>query len=138
MKHAFSPQAVPGLEVKIERLRFRASSEGESERPLVCQYYLSIRNGSDRTVRLQGRKWVLTDEETGERVVIEGEGIVGSFPELRPGGKFCYSSYHLYRQATLAEGAYFGQDDGGRAIVVGVPPFRMAAAPEGEADRALP
>ncbi|CAB4243311.1 conserved protein of unknown function [Methylacidimicrobium sp. AP8] len=137
MKTSFSPQAVPGLEVKIEQLRFRVSGKGEPERPLVCQYYLSIRNGSDRTVQLQGRKWVLTDEETGEKVVIEGEGIVGSFPELRPGGKFRYSSYHLYRQPTWAEGAYFGRDESGRPIVVSIPRFRMAAVPEGEGDRPL-
>lgn len=137
MKNGCSPHTVPGLEVKIEQLRFRPSADGEPSRPLVCQYYLSIRNGSDRTVWLRGRKWVLTDEETGEKVVIEGEGIVGSFPELRPGGKFRYSSYHLYRQATMAEGAYFGRDDGGRPIVVGIPPFRMAAAPEGETDRSF-
>lgn len=137
MKNSSSPHTVPGLEVKIEQLRFRSSADGEPERPFVCQYYLNIRNGSDRTVRLQGRKWVLTDEETGEKVVIEGEGIVGSFPEIRPGGKFRYSSYHLYRQATVAEGAYFGQDEGGRPIVVGIPPFRMTAASEGEAGRSF-
>ncbi|VVM08435.1 hypothetical protein MAMC_02148 [Methylacidimicrobium cyclopophantes] len=138
MKKPSIPLALPGLEVKIERLRFRVTSEEGTDRPLVCQYYLSISNGSDRTVRLRGRKWVLTEQTTGERVVIEGEGIVGSFPELRPGEKFRYSSYHLYRQPTVAEGAYFGEDKDGTPIVVGIPRFRMAAAPEGEADRALP
>ena len=137
MKASSNPQTVPGLEVKIEKLRFRMASEGMGDRPFVCQYYLSIGNGSDRTIRLQGRKWVLTEQETGEKVVIEGEGIVGSFPELRPGGKFRYSSYHLYRRTTMVEGAYFGQDDGGKSIVVGIPPFCMAAVPEGEIDRTL-
>ncbi|MDD4933300.1 MAG: ApaG domain [Methylacidiphilaceae bacterium] len=137
MKASSTPQTVPGLEVKIEQLRFRTASEEGGDRPLVCQYYLSIRNGSDRTIRLQGRKWVLTEQETGEKVVIEGEGIVGSFPELPPGGKFRYSSYHLYRRTTMAEGAYFGRDDGGRSIVVGVPPFRMTVGAAGEADQAL-
>ncbi|MGD9895545.1 MAG: ApaG domain [Candidatus Methylacidiphilaceae bacterium] len=129
MKATPSPKTVPGLEVKIEQLRFRIASEGGGDRPLVCQYYLSIGNASDRTIQLLARKWVLTEQETGEKIVIEGEGIVGSFPELRPGGKFRYSSYHLYRVTTMAEGSYFGRDDGGSPIVVSIPPFRMAAAP---------
>ncbi|WP_018292064.1 ApaG domain [Verrucomicrobium sp. 3C] len=137
MKASSAPQTVPGLEVKIEQLRFGMTSEEGSDRPFVCQYYLSIRNGSDRVIRLQGRKWVLTEQETGEKVVIEGEGIVGSFPEIPSGGKFRYSSYHLYRRTTMAEGAYFGRDDGGRTIVVAIPPFHMTAGLAGEADHAL-
>ena len=48
----------------------------------------------DRTVTIKARKWVVTNSRD-EVTAIEGDGVVGEFPVLRPGEK--YATEMVYR-----------------------------------------
>jgi ApaG protein len=90
-------------------------------------YFIAIANLSDRTVTLQGRKWILRPE-TGPLEVVEGDGIVGQEPVLRPGEVFRYNSYHLTDGRPLAaSGAFHGRDEAGQAVHVKIPEIPMSA-----------
>jgi ApaG protein len=54
-------------------------------------YFIGIINHSDDTVQLMRRHWDIFDS-TGEKRVVEGEGVVGETPVLEPGEKFDYNS----------------------------------------------
>jgi ApaG protein len=54
-------------------------------------YFIGIHNKSEDTVQLMRRHWDIFDS-TGEKRVVEGEGVVGETPVLDPGEKFEYNS----------------------------------------------
>lgn len=116
---------LPGLEVVLDRLEYRTGGpQAPAETPHVFIYYLTIRNSSDRRVRLLGRKWIV-DEEDAPRRVIEGDKIVGETPDLRPGEQFSYNSFHLIGGPARAHGSFHGIDDQGRRIHVRIPEIVM-------------
>jgi len=121
---------LPGLSVTLDRLVYAPELPSPPDHPHSFVYFISIRNGSDRTVTIKGRKWVITNAR-GEVTAIEGDGVVGERPRLGPGEKFSYNSRHtLDTTRAIAEGSYIGVDDQGRRVVVRIPTFEMVV-PEG-------
>jgi ApaG protein len=115
---------LPGLGVHVDRVTYRPDIEAPSDRPYAFVYYITIRNESPQTVTIKGRKWVVT-EENGQRVVVEGDGVVGQFPRLRSGEQFSYNSHHVIRSNSFAEGAYIGLTEKGEPVVTRIPRFDM-------------
>ena len=54
-------------------------------------YTIRIRNEGADTVQLQNRHWIITDA-AGQVEEVEGPGVVGEQPVLRPGESFEYTS----------------------------------------------
>lgn len=96
------------------------------DRPHPFVYFLSILNDSTETVTILGRKWVLHDE-AGEVVVVEGEGVVGETPELAPGKRFSYNSYHVIKSDSKVSGSFFGATMKGIQVRVEIPSFSLKA-----------
>lgn len=116
---------LPGLEVLLDRLEYREGGpQVPPETPHVFVYHLTIRNGSDRRVRLLGRKWVVLGAD-GSRLVVEGDKIVGETPDLAPGASFSYHSFHLTAGAARAEGSFHGIDEHGNKVHVRIPRFDL-------------
>jgi ApaG protein len=118
---------LPGLRVTVEKLVHHRGPDFPPETPHAFVYFLAIANLSDRTVTLRGRKWILRRPD-GSVEVVEGEGIVGRNPVLRPGEIFRYNSYHLTDGHPLvANGAFHGLDDAGQPIHTRIPDIPMTA-----------
>jgi ApaG protein len=115
---------LPGLGVEIDRVEYRPDVEAPGDRPYAFAYFITIRNESEETVTIKGRKWVVTDAR-GRRVVVEGDGVVGQFPRLRSGEHFSYNSHHVIGLDSHAEGAYIGVTDDGRPVITRIPRFDM-------------
>lgn len=116
---------LPGLEVELKHLAYRYEGEkAPPETPHLFIYFLSVENRSDRTVTLLARKWVLTFE-SGEKLVVEGDKIVGETPTLKPGESFTYNSFHLVGEDAEATGAFFGLDEFGERIHTRIPMFEL-------------
>lgn len=93
--------------------------------PHCFAYFISIRNRSTVAVTIKGRKWVVRNFE-GETTVLEGDGVVGQFPLIEPGGKFSYNSYHAFdTRSAVAEGSYLGVTEDGRKVFTRIPRFEM-------------
>jgi ApaG protein len=58
----------------------------------VFSYHITILNNSAYTVQLLRRHWFITDGIFGEREV-QGDGVIGQTPRLKPGEKFEYESW---------------------------------------------
>lgn len=120
---------MPGLRVEVEKVVFMPHLDAPDDRPYPFVYFISIINDSTEVVSIRGRKWMLRDEK-GELVVVEGSGVVGETPVLRPGERFSYNSYHVIASNSEATGAFFGLNVEGGGIRVSIPPFNLVV-PEG-------
>jgi ApaG protein len=120
---------LPGLRVTVDRVVYEPRVETPSDRPYCFVYFITIHNDSEVEVTIKGRKWVVRSGR-GEITAVEGEGVVGQFPCIRPGEKFSYNSFHLLdSEYAEAEGSYLGTDSLGRAVLVRIPKFKMVVPP---------
>ena len=122
--------ALPGLTARLDKLVYHHGGKTlPPDKPHAFVYFVTIHNGSEHTVTLLGRKWVMQHHD-GEQLVIEGDKIVGETPRLAPGEQFSYNSYHITGCDGRAHGSFHGVDDLGRRIHVILPPFEMTVPSE--------
>ena len=112
------------LRVTVDRLVYAPTLEAPPDRPYPFVYFITIDNQSAETITIRGRKWVITDR-LGEKIVVEGDGVVGELPRLKPGEEFSYNSYHVIGTDSVAEGSFLGITDGGEPFIVRIPRFEM-------------
>ena len=115
---------LPGLRVTVDRVVHVPHLDAPEDRPHPFVYFITIRNESEQTVTIRGRKWVVTDD-AGQRLVVEGDGVVGKFPRLEPGEDFSYNSYHTIGADSVAEGAFFGVTDDAARVFTRIPAFKL-------------
>ncbi len=109
----------------VDRVIYNPDFAAPSERPYCFIYFITIHNDMDVPVTIKGRKWVVTSSK-GEVTAVEGDGVVGQFPTINPGGVFSYNSFHLLETKTaVAEGSYLGVDADGRKVLTRIPAFKM-------------
>jgi len=113
-----------GLWVSLDRVEFNDQVQVTPDRPYGFVYYITIHNDSTETVTIKGRKWVVANAN-GSLSVTEGDGVVGEFPCLDPGGKFHYNSYHLVDSDSFAQGAYLVLTGSGSRVIARIPSFKM-------------
>ncbi len=114
----------PGLRVRVDEVIYMPSLDAPPDKPHPFVYFISIHNDSPVPVTIRARKWVVR-EESGETVVVEGEGVVGQKPEIEPGGHFSYNSYHVVAGRARAEGAFFGETAAGELFYALIPAFDL-------------
>jgi ApaG protein len=118
------PKFLAGFEATVDRVVHDPELPASPEQPYPFVYYITIRNGSDRTLTVRGRKWVVRGED-GLTSAMEGDGVVGCFPHLAPGETFSYNSYHTTSGRAVAEGAYLGMTEEGEVVVARIPAFEL-------------
>ena len=90
-------------------------------------YHIRIENDSRHSLHLQTRHWRITDGN-GVVSVVEGEGVVGEKPLLRPGQSHDYvSGCPLATPQGAMEGYYTFISGDGRSVRVDIPVFALVA-----------
>jgi len=112
------------LRVKVDDVVYMPSLDAPQDKPHPFVYFISIHNDSPEPVTIKGRKWVVK-EDSGEVVVVEGDGVVGQTPTILPGEHFSYNSYHVVGRNAEAAGAFFGETASGEWIFTRIPEFRL-------------
>jgi ApaG protein len=107
------------------------------DKPHAFVYFITLRNASERTVTLLGRKWVI-EHADGSRQVVEGDKIVGETPRLEPGEHFSYNSYHVTAVDARVCGSFHGVDEFGARVHVILPPFEMEIPRSRKDDESFP
>ena len=118
------PRFLDGFEATIDRVVYVPELPALPDQPHPFAYYITIHNGSDRTLTVKGRKWVVRAKDGGITAV-EGDGVVGCFPRLEPGEHFSYNSYHTTTGPAVAEGAYLAITEEGEAVIAIIPSFDL-------------
>lgn len=88
-------------------------------------YTVEIVNLGSETVQLQARHWTIRDGN-GQIHEVQGEGVVGKKPVLRPGEKFEYTSgCPLETPQGIMSGIYAMRTKDGETFDATVPPFSL-------------
>jgi ApaG protein len=100
-------------------------SEPDSDR-YVFAYTITISNSGDIPAQLISRHWVITDAN-GKVQEVNGDGVVGEQPKLKPGEEFRYSSGAVLETPVGAmQGLYRMEADGGISFDALIAPFTLA------------
>jgi ApaG protein len=101
----------------------------EDDSPQDGRYYFSYRikitNEGSEWAKLLARKWIIIDSE-GKTEEIEGPGVVGYTPELKPSESFTYTSFcPLDTQWGTMEGWYYFKRQDGEEFDVRIDRFYL-------------
>jgi ApaG protein len=100
-------------------------SEPEDDR-YVFAYTITISNDGDVPARLVSRHWIITDAN-GKVQEVNGDGVVGEQPHLKPGEEFRYSSGAVLETPVGAmQGLYRMEADNGVNFDAPIAPFTLA------------
>jgi ApaG protein len=98
-----------------------------SQKRWFWSYHIRIENHRDDAVKLLTRHWKITDG-SGKINHLDGDGVVGEQPLLRPGGSHDYvSGCPLTTPSGSMEGHYRFLRDGGETFLVDIPRFELEA-----------
>lgn len=114
-----------GITVRVEPTYQDKHSQPSAWR-FIFSYRIHIENNSPHTVQLLRRHWFIV-EGNGEVREVEGEGVVGKQPILRPGEAHQYSSWCPIRSDL---GKMYGsflmiRTDTGSLFEVEIPEFKL-------------
>jgi ApaG protein len=91
----------------------------------VFAYTIGIRNSGNVPARLVARHWIITDGN-GKVEEVQGEGVVGEQPWLRPGERFEYTSGAvLETDLGMMRGDYKMVADDGTRFDAPIPAFTL-------------
>ncbi|MDX3926529.1 MAG: Co2+/Mg2+ efflux protein ApaG [Shinella sp.] len=112
------------IEVTVEPYYLEEQSDPDDSR-YVWGYRIVIANHSDTIVRLMTRYWHITDQN-GQVDEVNGPGVIGEQPVLRPGDTYEYSSgCPLDTPSGFMFGHYRMETDTGEAFDVAIPAFSL-------------
>lgn len=88
-------------------------------------YTITIENFNTIPMKLLRRKWLITNEQ-GTSFIVEGDGVIGEQPIIKPGEGYKYfSGTPLSTPSGMMMGSYVLANDAGEEIEVDIPPFSL-------------
>ncbi len=104
---------------------FLEEESSPSENRYFWAYHVEIENRGKHTLQLMTRHWHITDRE-GRVQEVNGSGVVGQNPVLKPGGRFEYTSgCPLNAPSGMMQGAYSMEDETGAMLEARIPLFAL-------------
>ncbi len=125
---AFFPyaQTTRGIVVRVA-VNFLPEQSDVARGRWFWAYHIRLENEGDTAAQLLTRRWVISDALGGQHVV-EGEGVVGQQPVVRPGESYDYvSGCPLPTSSGSMRGSFNMIGADGLRFDVIVPTFRLAA-----------
>jgi len=113
------------IRIQVSTAYVDDQSEPGSSR-YVFAYTITIHNQGDVAAKLKSRHWIITDAN-GKVQEVNGDGVVGEQPHLKPGEQFRYSSGTVLETPVGAmQGLYRMETDSGQRFDAPIPPFTLA------------
>jgi ApaG protein len=113
------------IEVEV-RPRFLEEHSDPEEGRYAFAYTIIIHNRGKHPARLMARHWKITDAQ-GRVEHVDGDGVIGEQPRLRPGEDFSYTSGVMLGtgQGTM-QGHYDMVTDDGTEFTAPIAPFVLS------------
>jgi ApaG protein len=90
-------------------------------------YHIRIENVGDMAAQLLTRHWDIKDAR-GAHHIVDGEGVVGDQPVIKPGGSYDYvSGCPLTTPTGSMQGAYQMMGEDGSRFDIAIPKFALSA-----------
>ena len=120
-------QITKGIKISVES-SFEATYYKESKLYYAFQYSVTIENQRKELVQLNSRYWSILDSLNDEKTV-DGEGVIGKKPVLKPGEIHTYSSGCLLASPYGAMYGYYRMINLNttKKINVMIPVFKLSA-----------
>ncbi|MEN8177115.1 MAG: Co2+/Mg2+ efflux protein ApaG [Pseudomonadota bacterium] len=113
------------IAVQVETDYIEKQSVPEKHR-YVFSYTITIRNNGSETAKLMNRHWIITNAD-GKAQEVQGEGVVGEQPHLKPGESFRYTSGTILDTPVGSmQGTYDMVDNLGNHFDALIPAFSLA------------
>ena len=114
------------IDIEVETSYMADHSEPEKDR-YVFAYTITLVNRGSTSAKLLTRRWIITDADNRIEEV-EGEGVVGEQPTLKPGEGFRYTSGTVVETpvATM-HGSYKMLAEDGNTFDTDIPQFVLSA-----------
>lgn len=113
-----------GVVVRVIPAFLEEESSPEENR-FIWAYHVEIENRGKHTLQLMTRHWHITDRE-GRVQEVNGSGVVGQNPVLRPGARFEYTSgCPLNAPSGMMRGTYRLEDESGEMLEARIPLFAL-------------
>lgn len=114
-----------GIRISVKALYVESESDPDSDR-FVFAYTVTIRNVGTVAARLLTRHWLIRDGN-GRVQEVQGDGVVGEQPHLKPGEGFQYTSGTMLETSfgTMG-GSYLMQRDDGTEFKAPIDDFLLA------------
>jgi ApaG protein len=113
------------IAVQVES-RFVSEQSQPADNRYVFAYTIVLRNAGSVPARLLARHWVITDAN-GKIEEVEGEGVVGEQPWMRPGERYEYTSGAILETAVgTMRGSYQMIADDGTEFDAPIPQFTLS------------
>ena len=114
------------IDVQVETAYVSEHSEPDEDR-FVFAYTITLVNRGSVTAQLISRHWFITDADNRTEEV-EGEGVVGEQPVLKPGEGFRYTSGAVIETPVgTMHGTYQMVAEVGRTFYATIPRFVLSA-----------
>ncbi len=127
LKHFMVTQITQGIKISV-LTSFEGTYFKNYRLHFAFSYQITIENHSKDSVQLITRHWEISDS-LNNKEVIDGEGIIGKKPVLKPGDSHVYSSGCLLSSSFGAMKGYFNMVNftSTRNFRVLVPTFKLSA-----------
>lgn len=104
---------------------YLADQSEPSDNVYVWAYTVQVENLSEKEVKLLNRHWKITDG-VGRLQEVQGVGVVGEQPVLKPGEGFRYTSgTALNTPSGIMFGNYEMEGDAGERFPIDIPAFSL-------------
>lgn len=114
------------IRVDVDTLYVDSESDPERNR-FVFAYTVTIRNVGSTSARLLTRHWIIRDAN-GKVQEVQGEGVVGEQPHLKPGEGFQYTSGTMLETSMgTMGGSYSLVTDEGKEFKAMIADFLLSA-----------
>ena len=113
--------------IKINVEAFFLENKSDIEKSVYFfMYKVTISNQTDKTIQLLSRHWDICDAN-GDIDIIEGEGVIGEQPIMKPGDSFQYNSFcPLKTEFGKMSGFYIFEEEGTENLFKGlIPEFAL-------------
>ena len=88
-------------------------------------YWVTITNESKTAIKLMDRHWEITDA-IGKLKVVDGEGVIGKQPLIKPGESFSYNSFcPIETEFGMMTGHFQVKREDGHFIKIEIPQFQL-------------
>lgn len=120
-------QVTSGIKISIET-NFEGSFYKNNKMTFAFGYLITIENQSKDSVQLTSRFWKIKDA-LNKTEIVQGEGVIGKKPVLKPGESHSYSSGCLLTSPFGAMRGYYNMINftSSKKFKVTIPSFKLSA-----------
>ena len=113
------------IDVTVKTAYVRTQSDPDKAR-YVFAYTITITNNGSISAKLLRRHWLITDANDKIQEV-QGDGVIGKQPHLKPGDTFCYTSAAMIETPFgYMQGSYYLITDDGIEFDTEIPVFGLS------------